>query len=499
MDFADYRRHDAVGLAGLVARGEVSAAELLSAAVARMAEVDPKINAVTLKLADQARKAPVGSGPLAGVPFLLKDLGAAMAGTVTSSGSKLFADAVAPADSALTAAYRAAGLNIFGKTNTPEFGLWPVTEGEHLGVCRNPWDVTRTPGGSSGGAAAAVAAGIVPAAHASDGGGSIRTPASCCGLFGMKPSRGRVSFAPMGEGWAGASVQHAVTRSVRDSAVLLDIACRPEPGDPYFLAPPEVAYAEEVRRDPGRLRIAFTTDALQAPALDPECAAAVRDTARLLEGLGHEVVEVKVPGDFAAMQAAAGLVIAASVAATLDAEGSRRGSPVADGDVEGLTFGTYRRGQAVTGSAYVQALATLHAFGRAVATLFEDHDVLLLSTLGSPAVPIGWITGDVRLIAERLFAFMPNTQGVQQHRPAGDDRAACLERVGPADRHAVRGEDGRRGDALPPRRPARTGPALVRPRPAAVRRANSVIPAAAKRRAGTQKLSVCAAGSARRR
>ena len=237
MNFEDYRRHDAVGLAELVARKDVSAAELLDAAAARMAEVNPKINAVTMDLTERARAEPMVHGAFSGVPFLLKDLGATLAGTPTTGGSRLFADAIAPADNAITTAYKGAGLSIFGKTNTPEFGLWPMTESDLLGICRNPWDLSRTPGGSSGGAAAAVAAGIVPAAHASDGGGSIRTPASCCGLFGMKPSRGRVSFAPAGEGWAGASIQHAVTRSVRDSAALLDVACRPQPGDPYFLQP----------------------------------------------------------------------------------------------------------------------------------------------------------------------------------------------------------------------------------------------------------------------
>jgi Asp-tRNA(Asn)/Glu-tRNA(Gln) amidotransferase A subunit family amidase len=410
MRFEDYRKHDAIGLADLVRRGEVSADELLETAVARKAEVDPRINAVTSDLSDRAQGAAPTDGPFAGVPFLLKDLGAQLEGTVTSGGSKLFADAVADADSAITRLYKAAGLNIFGKTNTPEFGLWPVTEPTHLGVCRNPWDVGRTPGGSSGGAAAAVAAGIVPAAHASDGGGSIRTPAACCGLFGMKPSRGRVSFAPAGEGWAGASVQHAVTRSVRDSAALLDAVCRPQPGDPYFLAPPERPFLEEVRREPGRLRIGFTTAALQSTALDPECAAAVVDAAKLCAELGHEVEEVRVPGDLAGMQAAAGQVIAASVAATLDAEAERRGRPVEAGEVEGLTMATYKRGKGVSGADYVRGLATLHAFGRDMAALFETYDVLLLSTLGRPPIPIGWLFEETGEITERLFSFMPNTQ-----------------------------------------------------------------------------------------
>jgi len=410
MDFEDYRRHDAMGLAGLVARREVSAGELLDAAMARMVEVNPKINAVTQDLSARARAEPAVHGAFCGVPFLLKDLGATLAGTPTTAGSRLFAKAVASADSALTSAYKAAGLSIFGKTNTPEFGLWPMTESELLGVCRNPWDLSRTPGGSSGGAAAAVAAGVVPAAHASDGGGSIRTPAACCGLFGLKPSRGRVSFAPLGEGWAGASIQHAVTRSVRDSAHLLDVACRPQPGDPYFLPPPERTFLEEVAREPGALRIAFTTTAMQAPGLDPECAAAVLDAAKLCESLGHHVEEAVIPGDAAAMQAAAGVVISASIAANLDAEAERRGRAIEAGEIERATMATYRRGQGVTAAAYVRGIQALHAYARAEAELFETYDVLLLSTLGSPAIPIGWILEDPKKVAERLFAFMPNTQ-----------------------------------------------------------------------------------------
>lgn len=413
MNFEDYRKHDAVGLAGLVAKGEVSPSELLETAVERMAAVNPQINAVTMDLTEWGRqdvKRDIWGGPLAGVPFLLKDLGAQLAGSPTSAGSAVFKDLTAQSDSAIVTAYKEAGLVTFGKTNTPEFGLMPVTEPTLLGPCRNPWDLTRTPGGSSGGAAAAVAAGIVPAAHASDGGGSIRTPASACGLFGMKPSRGRVSFSPAGEGWGGASIQHAVTRSVRDSAALLDIVCAPQPGDPYFLAQPERPFFDEVGKDPGKLAIGFTTAALAADGLDPECAQAVRDAVKLLEGMGHIVEEVHVPGDLAAMQQGAGDVIAASIAATLDAEGERRGRPVSDGDVEMLTWAMYQRGKQISGSEYVRGLAAIHAYGRSVAGLFNNYNVLMLSTLGSPAIPIGHLTEDVRQYAKRLFAFMPNTQ-----------------------------------------------------------------------------------------
>ncbi|MEO8927583.1 MAG: amidase, partial [Caulobacteraceae bacterium] len=416
MNQSDYLRCDAVGLAALIARREVTAAEVLEAALARTAAVNPKLNAVTLLMADEARaavRAGAPAGPLGGVPFLVKDLGAQVKGWAITSGSRLLKDNIAGADSALVAAHRRAGLVIFGKTNTPEFGLEPVTEPEAFGPTRNPWDLERTPGGSSGGAAAAVAGGMVPAAHASDGGGSIRVPAACCGLFGLKPSRGRVSFAPADEGWGGFSIHHAVTRSVRDSAALLDAVCAPVPGDPYWLEPPASPFLGEVDREPGPLRIAFTTAALASDTLDPECARAVRNAARLCESLGHQVEEAALPGDMAALGAAAGVVVAASVAATLDTEAARRGRPIGEGDVEAVTWALYQRGRGVSGAAYIQALQAAHAFGRTVAAFFERWDMLLLSTLGRPPVPIGWLRGDPPDPAgyvERLFAFMPNTQ-----------------------------------------------------------------------------------------
>ncbi|MDQ0463681.1 Asp-tRNA(Asn)/Glu-tRNA(Gln) amidotransferase A subunit family amidase [Caulobacter ginsengisoli] len=411
MNQADYLAQDATGLADLIKRREVSAGEVLEAAIARMAEVNPKINAVTLDLSDQARAATPADGPLSGVPYLIKDLGAHVAGTSTSGGSRLFQDVVQPADSAIVSAYRKAGLVIFGKTNTPEFGLEPVTEPEAFGPSRNPWNLDNTPGGSSGGASAAVAGGIVPAAHASDGGGSIRCPASCTGLFGLKPSRGRVSFAPANEGWGGFSIQHAVTRSVRDSAALLDAVCKPVAGDPYWMTPPERPYTQEVGRDPGKLRIGFFAGSFSAADIDPECAAAVHAAAKLCESLGHEVVEAKPDADFAGARAAAGQVIAPSIAATLEIEGRRRGRPVELGEVEGLTLALAKQGEGVPASAYIQAIQTAHAFGRAVARYFETYDVLLTSTMGRPPVPVGWLRGGPReQYVDRLFSFMSNTQ-----------------------------------------------------------------------------------------
>lgn len=412
MNEADYLAQDATGLADLIKRREVSASEVLAAAIARMAKVNPKINAVTVDLSDRARAETPADGPLSGVPYLIKDLGANVAGTPTSGGSKLFKDVIQPADSAIVSAYRKAGLVIFGKTNTPEFGLEPVTEPEAFGPSRNPWNTDYTPGGSSGGASAAVAGGIVPAAHASDGGGSIRCPASCTGLFGLKPSRGRVSFAPANEGWGGFSIQHAVTHTVRDSAALLDAVCQPVAGDPYWQAPPATPYVQEVRRDPGKLRIGFFAGSFSSVDIDPECAAAVRETAKLLEGLGHDVVEAKPDADFAGARAAAGQVIAPSIAATLEIEGRRRGRPVEPGEVEGLTLALAGQGEGVKASAYIQAIQTAHAFGRAVARYFETYDVLLTSTMGRPPVPVGWLRGGGprEEYVDRLFSFMSNTQ-----------------------------------------------------------------------------------------
>jgi len=414
MNPSDYLAQDAVGLAALISSRQVSATEVIEAALARLDAVNPQLNAVTLELADAALasvKDSAPAGPLGGVPYLIKDLGAQVAGTPTTAGSWLMGDPPAAADSAIVSAYRRGGLVIIGKTNTPEFGLEPVTEPARFGPSRNAWNLERTPGGSSGGASAAVAGGIVPAAHASDGGGSIRIPAACSGLFGLKPSRGRVSFAPADEGWGGFSIQHAVSWSVRDSAALLDLVCQPTPGDPYWRDAPARPFSQEVGRDPGALRIAFTTRALAAPAIDPECAQAVLETARLCESFGHRVEEAELPGDFAAAGQSGGVVIAANVAATLDAEVARRGRPLREDEVEDVTWAMYQRGRRISGSDYIHALQACHAFGRVVANYFQNHDVLLLSTLGSTAVPIGWLRGGgLDGYADRLFAFMPNTQ-----------------------------------------------------------------------------------------
>jgi Asp-tRNA(Asn)/Glu-tRNA(Gln) amidotransferase A subunit family amidase len=414
MNETDYRAHDAVGLADLIRRKEITAAEALEAAIARAEAVNGRLNAINLPLYDSARASAagaVGKGPLAGVPFLLKDLGAYMAGVPTAAGSKVFATSPPAADNAVVTAYREAGLVVFGKTNTPEFGLEPVTEPELFGPSRNPWNSDHTPGGSSGGAAAAVAAGIVPAAHASDGGGSIRIPASCCGLFGMKPSRGRVSLAPADEGWGGFSIQHVVSRTVRDSAVLLDVVSRPQPGDPYWAPPSEQPFAQEAGRDAGILKVAFTTQAIASGAIDPVCADAVRDAARLCQDLGHHVEEIKLDWEYEPVREAAGLIVAANIATLLNNEAARRGSEIGDDEIDAYTLALYRRGREVAASQYIRALQIAHAFGRLAARTFQGFDVLLTSTLGLPPPPVGWLRGgDPRGYQKRLFEFMPNTQ-----------------------------------------------------------------------------------------
>jgi amidase len=417
MAFDEYQAHDAVGLAELVAKREVSATELLDAALARTDEVNPAINAVVRPLEAEARAAIAAGlpdGPLAGVPFLIKDISAQMKGVPTSAGSRLFANAVPTEDSASVAAYRRAGLVVFGKANTPELGLAATTEPVLWGPSRNPWNLGRTTGGSSGGSAAAVAAGIVPAASASDGGGSIRTPSSCCGVFGMKPSRGRVSFAPfVGEGWGGLSQLHAVTRSVRDSAVLLDIASVPQLGDPYWAPPPAEPFAAQVGKDPGKLRIGFSAESLTWGTMDPECAAAVRDTARLCESLGHVVEEVTPPGDFLTMAAAMNVLVSASVQWTIDREAERRGAPINRDELEALTWVVYEDGKTKTALDYADALQKVHAFGRVFSSIFETYDVLLLSTLGRQPYDLGVMNtnaDDLSGYAETLYTFMPNTQ-----------------------------------------------------------------------------------------
>ena len=393
--FADYQDYDALGLAGLVRAGQASAEELLEEALARIEASNASLNAVTIHAADRARRAieaGLPEGPFTGVPMLLKDLYQACAGLPVTNGSRFSDPAPASYDSNLAARYKRAGLVILGRTNASEFGLTTTTESRRHGPARNPWNPDYSTGGSSGGAAAAVAAGILPAAQASDGGGSIRIPASCCGLFGLKPTRGRISLAPdAGEGWNGLATAHALTRSVRDSAALLDVAAGPMPGDPYWAEPPSRPFLEEVGADPGRLRIALCLETFTGSAIEPVCAELARDAARLCQGLGHHVEEA-VPGiERAATLEATITIVSVQTALMLDTLSRDLGRPCTPEAVETATWVMAETGREASGVAFQEALETLHAAGRRLGTFFEGYDLILTPTQPMPTPHLGWL------------------------------------------------------------------------------------------------------------
>ncbi len=393
MPFAEYGRYDSLGLAELVRTGEVSPTELLDEALARTAAVNPKINAVIHLMEARARAAIAAGlppGPLSGVPFLIKDLMTAYAGEPMRCGSRLFKDFVPPEDEELTRRYKAAGLVIFGKTNTPELGVTNVTEPELFGPTRNPWNLERTSSGSSGGSAAAVAARIVSAANANDGGGSIRTPASNCGLVGLKPSRGRNPTGPQApDVWWGFIGEHVVSRTVRDSAALLDATAGDYPQQLMKLPPPERPFLEESGREPGRLRVAFTFDPGLGKTLHPENRQALEATAACLDRLGHEVVEVHLPlppESFAESYAA---LISADVAATLRMAEQLVGRAATSDDVELATWIMAKMGEAQSAADVASALWTMQTFSRQWLGWSSAFDVLLTPTVGVPPMPIG--------------------------------------------------------------------------------------------------------------
>ena len=392
LPFPEYDRLDGLGLAALIRRGEVTAGEAVEAALARVAARNPSLNAVVWPLPERARAAVrdgLPEGPFCGVPFLLKDLGLALAGVPMRSGSAATEGYVPARDAELVRRWRAAGLVFVGKTNTPELGLMGVTEPEAFGPTRNPWALDRTPGGSSGGSAAAVAARLVPLASAGDGGGSIRTPAASCGLFGLKPSRGRTTNGPDGgDVWDGAAVGHAVTVTVRDSAALLDATHGPLPGDPYFLPPPERPFLEEAGRDPTPLRIGFSTRSPLDTPVHPACVAAVEDAARLLESLGHAVEEAAPAVDGRAVARSYLTMYFGQTAAALDELDRRLG----DGAAKRTEVATQLLGQigrALSAADYVAARQTWNTFARATAAFHARYDVYLTPTLAEPPLPIG--------------------------------------------------------------------------------------------------------------
>ena len=414
--FAEYEQYDALGLADLVRRKEVKPSELLEAAIERVEVRNAAINAVVMKLYDYGKKAiadGLPDGPFRGVPFLMKDLTSPVAGVRMSRGSKFFADTPPDsADSEHVKRLKRAGLVIFGRTNTCELGLSLTCEPQLHGPTRNPWNVAHISGGSSGGAAAAVAARMLPVAHASDGFGSIRAPAACCGLVGLKPTRSRNTFAPFaGEGLGGVSTEHAVSLTVRDSAALLDATRGPGPGDPYVAPAPARPYLKEAGANPGELRIAWTAKTPNGASVDPECLRLLADTVELCAGLGHLVKECDPEIDRAAVVPTFLTLASANTVVNL-AGHPTAGRTARESEVERITWLTAKMGEKISAPDYVRATQTAHRLGRQMAAFHSEWDVLLTPGLASPAVKLGWLDmtmDDVDEYWRRVFAFSPFT------------------------------------------------------------------------------------------
>ncbi len=407
---------DAVAQAELVRRKQVKPIELVDAAIERIERLNLELNAVVTPMFEAARQAAreenqLPEGLFRGVPFLLKDLLASCAGVPLTGGCAFLKNYIPNQDSELVSRLRRAGLIIVGKTNTPELGLVCTTEPMLFGAAHNPWDLKRTTGGSSGGSCAAVASGMVAMAHANDGGGSIRIPASCCGVFGLKPTRGRNSLGPdAGDIMGGLAVEHAVTRSVRDSAALLDATAGPAPGDPYWAPPPARPYAQEAGADPGRLRIALISSTLTGTPLHADCRRAVEAAAKLCAGLGHEVTEDQFPIDGEIFTRAFLAVWAGGCATSIDGWAQIMGVSPSEDLFEPFTWSFYQIGSQVSASAYALALAALQGLSRQVARFMLRYDVALTPTLGRPPVPLGWFASpplDALEAQSRMAEFVP--------------------------------------------------------------------------------------------
>ncbi len=382
---SDYSQWDATTMGRLVRGGQITPTELLNEALARLAQWNPLLNAVVMEHEEFARAEIAGgrSGPLAGVPFLIKDLNTYIGGTVTSEGSRFFRDAVAEQDSFLVERYRQAGLVIFGKTATPELGKSTVTETLLWGETRNPWNLDYNPGGSSGGSAAAVAAGIIPVAHGNDGGGSIRIPASICGLFGLKPSRFRTPLGPANGDGSGMAVQHVISRSVRDSALLLDVSRGPEPGGYGSIRAPERPYTDEVGKSPGKLRIGLMKVPVVPVPVHPECIAAVESAAALCTSLGHDVEDVTLPINAMEAYVAAGTLLFLNSSFSISKREQALGRKLNEGDLEPINWARYQRYKNVSAEELNAARSLQVKVHWQIAEFMRNYDVIL-----SPTVPL---------------------------------------------------------------------------------------------------------------
>lgn len=405
VNIEEYSGYDAIGLAELVDQQDVLPSELAKLALAAIEQLNPEINAVIAELPVDLETLDdnLPDGPFRGVPFLIKDLILHAAGIPVDMGSRLTAGRyIMPHDTDLMTRYREAGLVTLGRTNTPEMGISISTEPLLYGPTRNPWDVNKTAGGSSGGAAAAVAARILPMAHASDGGGSIRIPASCCGLVGMKPTRGRTPVGPdVDEGVHGFGIEHAVSRTVRDSAALLDATEGPGMGDSFEIPRPAKPYLEEVATPPGKLKIAFTSVAWSGAEVDAECALAVEESAKLCESLGHTVVEAAPPVDGEAFNFTSLRIWCAITAAGIEYYSKVVERAPSEENLEATTWAVYQYGKNMTAIDLENAFAVRNQVARTVAPFFREFDVFLTPTLPAPPMDLGVLNAnDPELDAE---------------------------------------------------------------------------------------------------
>ena len=411
MGFSEYGKYDGLGLAELVRKKKVSPGELVEEAITRIEKHNPDLNSVVNKLYDRAREKAKGKlpdGPFKGVPFLMKDLMATLEGIPTSSGNKLWKDIPATVTSEMAKRWEASGALVVGKTNTPEFGLTPYTESDTLGPAHNPWDLSRTPGGSSGGSAASVAARIVPFATGGDGGGSIRIPSSACGIFGLKPTRGRTPTGPlMGEAWQGFAIEHVLTRSVRDSAAMLDATKGSDVGAPYEI-PDAGPFAKEVGKRTGKLRIAFSTKPMLGKEVHADCVKGVEETVELLRSLKHEVVEdaPAIDGEEYSLQFLT--IIAAHMRADIEEIAEITGRKVSLDDFDNISFATGLFGTILKASDYARAIRYLQLVSREIGQFFENYDVLLTPVLNQPPVKIGAL--DLSAAEQSQIKFIARTK-----------------------------------------------------------------------------------------
>ena len=420
-DLEELGKLDAMAQAELASNQVVKPIELIEAAIERIEKVNPFLNAVVTPMYDIARdlaKSELPDGPFTGVPFLLKDLDATYAGVRHTEGSLFMKDYVASQDSELVKRYKKAGLIVAGKTNTPEFGLTLTTEPVLFGPCKNPWNTDYSTGGSSGGSAAAVAAGMVPFAHANDGGGSIRIPASFCGVFGLKPTRGRNPYGPSFDQpgmTEGVMQEHCVSRTVRDSAALLDATAGRTPGGLHHVSSPGRAFLEEVGANPGTLRIGFSVRSPLEGEVHQDCVDGVHEIARLCENLGHEVIEADLQIDARILEGATGSEITRFIDRVAEETGR---TPTAD-QFEPMTWEWYQAGKNKSATDFIKHMANARRFQFQIEQFMSDYDAWLTPTITRPPVPLGWLDASkdydeylVRMYDLVPFVFLCNLSGL---------------------------------------------------------------------------------------